>query len=160
MLKEGSRLTPKWWVSCLNNIKGKQKCFGRDERNHSFVHPGNGYRKSLHRCHGLHRLLDYWLDYALLLAAICMITNFIPYFGPVIGTVPGVIVALIASPLKALEVIIIMVAANYVENHLIAPLVLGKKLRIHPVTIIVVLLTAGSFGGLVGVILEFRLMRF
>ena len=93
------------------------------------------------------------LDYALLLAAICMITNFIPYFGPVIGTIPAVIVALIASPLKAIEVIVIMVIANYVENHLIAPLVLGKKLRIHPVTIIVVLLTAGSFGGLVGVIL-------
>ncbi|MGB4378524.1 MAG: AI-2E family transporter [Limnochordia bacterium] len=93
------------------------------------------------------------LDYALLLAATTVILNFIPYFGPVIGTIPAAIVALMTSPWKALEVVLIMVIANYVENHLIAPLVLGKKLRIHPVTIIVVLLTAGSFGGLLGVIL-------
>ena len=62
------------------------------------------------------------LDYALLLAAICMITNFIPYFVLSLAQFPQSL-ALIASPLKAIEVIVTMVVANYVENHLIAPLV-------------------------------------
>lgn len=154
MLKEGSRLTPKMVGLLPEQYQGEAKnvLAEMNETIRSYIQG----MVIVSLCIGVMVYIGYLiigLDYALLLAAICMITNFIPYFGPVIGTVPGVIVALIASPLKALEVIIIMVAANYVENHLIAPLVLGKKLRIHPVTIIVVLLTAGSFGGLVGVIL-------
>lgn len=93
------------------------------------------------------------LDYALLLAAVAMITNIIPYFGPVIGTIPAAIIALMTSPWKAIEVIIIMFIANQLESHIVAPLIIGKKLSIHPVTIIVVLLTAGSIGGIMAVIL-------
>lgn len=93
------------------------------------------------------------LDYALLLASVALVTNIIPYFGPVIGTVPGVIVGLIASPLTALKVVIMIVIIQQVEGQLIEPLVMGKKLKIHPVTIIVVLLTAGNLMGIVGMIL-------
>ncbi|OTE88509.1 AI-2E family transporter, partial [Escherichia coli] len=40
-----------------------------------------------------------------------------------------------------------------IEGRLISPLVLGNELSIHPVTILLVLLTSGKLFGLVGVIL-------
>ena len=40
-----------------------------------------------------------------------------------------------------------------IEGRLISPLVLGNQLAIHPVTILLVLLTSGKLFGIIGVIL-------
>lgn len=93
------------------------------------------------------------LEYAALLSLVAMFTNIIPYFGPILGTIPGLIVGLIASPWTALQVLIMVLIVQQLESQLVAPVVIGKKLRIHPVTVIVILLTAGSLVGLLGVIL-------
>lgn len=93
------------------------------------------------------------LDYALLFAAVAMVTEIIPYFGPVAGAIPALVVGLMVSPWTAVKVLIVFVVAQQAESHLISPLVLGKKLNMHPVTIIVTLLTAGSMAGIVGMIL-------
>lgn len=93
------------------------------------------------------------VDYALLLAFVALVTNVIPYFGPVIGTIPGLVVALIQSPWTAMQVLIMVVIVQQLESQLVAPQVYGRKLKVHPITIIIVLLTAGSLGGLVGIIL-------
>lgn len=154
MLKEGSSLTPKIVGFFPEQYQGEAKTV-LSEMNETIRSYIQGM-VTISLFIGIVVYLGYLiigLDYALLLAAIALITNIIPYFGPVLGTIPGVIVALFISPLKAAEVVVIMVVANYLENHLVAPLVLGRKLSIHPVTIIVVLLTAGSLGGITGVIL-------
>ena len=93
------------------------------------------------------------LEYALLLALIAMVTNVIPFFGPVIGTIPGLIVGLIHSPWVALQVFVAVVIIQQLESQLVAPQVLGRKLAIHPITIIVVILTAGSLAGILGMLL-------
>lgn len=91
--------------------------------------------------------------YALLLAVIALVTNLIPYIGPVIGTVPGLIVALLDSPSQMLKVLLLVVIVQQVESQLISPLVMGRQLKIHPVIIIFLLLTAGSMAGFVGLLL-------
>ena len=93
------------------------------------------------------------VEYALLLALIAMVTNVIPYFGPIIGTIPGMIVGLTQSPWTALQVLIAVFIIQQIESQLVSPQVFGRKLAIHPVTIIVVLLTAGSLAGFLGLIL-------
>ncbi len=93
------------------------------------------------------------LEYALLLAIIAGITNLIPYFGPWIGSVPAVIVALFTSPFIALVTVIAVIVIQQIESNLIAPQVIGKKLNIHPVTIIFLILIAGQLIGLIGMIL-------
>ena len=93
------------------------------------------------------------LDYALLLSMVSFVTNVIPYFGPLIGSIPGIIVALIDSPLTGLKVLIMILIVQQMESQLIAPLVYSRRLHIHPVTVIVVLLTAGNLAGLLGIIL-------
>ncbi len=93
------------------------------------------------------------LDYAFLLALFAAITNVIPYFGPFIGTIPGLFVALLESPWTALQVVIIIGVVQQLESQLISPQVLGRKMALHPVLIIFILLTAGSLAGFVGLIL-------
>ncbi|WP_404403296.1 AI-2E family transporter [Jeotgalibacillus malaysiensis] len=93
------------------------------------------------------------LEYTIVLALVAMFTNVIPFVGPFIGTIPAVIVGFIDSPLTALLVIVVVIAAQQIESNLISPQVMGKKLQVHPLTIIFLLLVAGSFGGLLGLIM-------
>lgn len=93
------------------------------------------------------------LDYALLLAVIAGVTNIIPYFGPWIGSVPAVMVALFTSPFVTLLTVASVVIIQQIESNLIAPQVIGKKLKIHPLTIIFLILIAGQLIGLIGMIL-------
>lgn len=93
------------------------------------------------------------LEYSLVLGLLAMVTNVIPFVGPWIGTLPALIVGLFTSPLQALLVIIVAVVAQQTESNFISPFVMGKALNMHPLTIIFVLLVAGQFGGLVGLIL-------
>lgn len=93
------------------------------------------------------------LDYALILALIAMLTNVIPYVGPWIGTAPAVIVGFIHSPFMALLVIIIVVIIQQIESIFIQPQVMGKQLSMHPVTVLILVLVAGRFAGLVGMLL-------
>lgn len=93
------------------------------------------------------------LDYPLLLAAIAMFTNVIPFVGPWIGTFPGVIVGLLDSPFMALLVVIVVVIVQQIESNFISPQVMGRKLDIHPLTIILLLVVAGRFAGLLGLLL-------
>ncbi|WP_161798287.1 AI-2E family transporter [Aneurinibacillus tyrosinisolvens] len=93
------------------------------------------------------------LDYAVLLAIAAMLTNFIPYLGPFIAVTPAIIVALTISPSMIVKVIAVSLVVQMMEGNLITPHIMGKKLEIHPLTIIVLLLFAGSLAGVAGVIL-------
>ncbi|MEF2967192.1 AI-2E family transporter [Paenibacillus sp. M1] len=100
--------------------------------------------------------VGFWLvglPYALLLAVVGALFNFIPYFGSLLGAIPCVIVAFTVSPTMVIWVIIIVVIAQQVEGNLVSPYIYGKTINIHPLTTIVLLLIAGDFGGILGMIL-------
>ncbi|QFT89178.1 AI-2 transport protein TqsA [Bacillus sp. THAF10] len=93
------------------------------------------------------------LEYSLVLALIAMFTNIIPFIGPFIGTIPSLIVAFFDDPIMALWVLIVVIIVQQVESNLISPQVMGKKLDVHPITIIFILLVASKFAGLLGLLL-------
>lgn len=93
------------------------------------------------------------LDYSLILASIAAVTSVVPYIGPTIAISPAIIIALITSPIMLLKLIVVWTAVQFIEGHLISPNVMGKTLKIHPLTIIFILLSAGNLLGIVGVIL-------
>ncbi|TCI64029.1 AI-2E family transporter [Exiguobacterium sp. SH3S1] len=80
-------------------------------------------------------------------------TNIIPYFGPFLGAAPAVLIAFIDEPVKALYVIIAITIVQQLDANVISPLVQGKSLRVHPITITLVLLVAGRLAGIVGMLL-------
>ncbi|MDG4657364.1 AI-2E family transporter [Ectobacillus antri] len=93
------------------------------------------------------------IEYSLLLAIIAMFTNVIPFVGPIIAIIPALIVAVLESPTMVVKVLVVMVIAQQLEGNVISPQVMGRSLSIHPLTIISILLVAGSLGGLLGLIL-------
>lgn len=93
------------------------------------------------------------LDYSLILASIAAVTSVVQYIGPTIAISPAIIIALITSPIMLLKLVIVWTAVQFIEGHFISPNIMGKTLKIHPLTIIFILLSAGNLLGVVGVIL-------
>ena len=91
--------------------------------------------------------------YSLLLAVFCGITNIIPYVGPFIGAVPAVIVGLFVSPFQALYMALSILVIQQLDGNVIKPLLFGKKMTMHPLTIILVLIGAGSVAGILGMLI-------
>lgn len=52
-----------------------------------------------------------------------------------------------------IKVIVVFIIEQTIEGRFVSPLVLGSKLSIHPITIMFILLTAGSMFGVWGVFL-------
>lgn len=92
------------------------------------------------------------LEYGTTLAVIAGILNIIPFLGSFIAVIPALIVGLITSPIMLVKVIIVMMIEQTIEGRFISPQVLGNSLKIHPVTILFVLLGAGQVFEIVGVI--------
>jgi len=93
------------------------------------------------------------MPYALLLGVIAMVTSVVPYLGPVIAITPAAIIALVTSPLLLVGLAIVWTVVQLIEGKFISPQIMGKSLHVHPITIIFVLITAGSLFGVPGVIL-------
>lgn len=83
----------------------------------------------------------------------CAITNVIPYIGPYIGGVPAVVVGFSISPMTGIGALIAVVLAQTLESYFLQPIVMGKTMKLHPVTIMLGLLLFGNFFGILGMIL-------
>jgi len=90
---------------------------------------------------------------ALLFAVFALFMNVIPFIGPWIAFIPALIIGFIQDPIMILWVSLITLAANQIDANLITPNIMGKTLKIHPLTIITVLLAAGKIAGFFGILL-------
>lgn len=92
------------------------------------------------------------LEAPMVFGLFCAITNVIPYIGPYIGGAPAVIVGLSISPMTGIFVLIAVVLAQTLESYFLQPVVMGKTMKLHPVTIMLGLLIFGHFFGIIGMI--------
>lgn len=83
----------------------------------------------------------------------CALTDIIPYVGPYIGGIPAVLVGLSMSPTTGIFVLIAVVICQSIENYFLQPVVMGKTMKLHPVTIMVGLLVFNHFFGIIGMVL-------
>ncbi len=93
------------------------------------------------------------VDYAFLFGVIAGLTNLIPYLGPYLGLAPAFLVTIFNDPIKALLCCLVVLIVQQLDGNIIYPNVIGKSLKIHPLTIIIVLLVAGNIAGLLGIFL-------
>lgn len=93
------------------------------------------------------------LEYAPVLALIAAFTNVVPYLGPAIAITPALIVAIVTSPFMVVKLIIVWTIVQLIEGKFISPQIMGRNLRVHPITIIFIILTAGNLFGIVGILL-------
>lgn len=93
------------------------------------------------------------LDYAVTLGVMAGFLNLIPYLGSFLAMIPALVLALVAGPTMLIKVIIVFIVEQTIEGRFVTPLILGSSLKIHPITILFVLLTAGKMFGLWGVLI-------
>jgi predicted PurR-regulated permease PerM len=74
----------------------------------------------------------------------------IPYVGPILGGIPPVLVALFSDPVSAVWVVLLLVALQQFEGHVVAPQVFGHSLRINPLIVIFALLLGAELYGILG----------
>lgn len=97
------------------------------------------------------------LPYALVLGLFVTLTAVVPFFGPIIGVLPALVIALTQSPTMAFSVLIALVIVQQLEGNLVAPLVLGNRLNLHPLTIILLLIVAAALYGFIGMLIAIPL---
>ncbi|WP_430790067.1 AI-2E family transporter [Virgibacillus flavescens] len=92
------------------------------------------------------------LEYALTLALFGMLMCVIPFIGPFIAVIPAIIVGFFQDPIMAVWVGVVMIIAQQIEGNLISPNVMGRALQLHPLTVITIILAAGSIAGFLGIL--------
>ncbi|MEG3616383.1 AI-2E family transporter [Isoptericola haloaureus] len=91
---------------------------------------------------------------ALPLAAVVFLGAFIPLIGAVLAGALAALVALVTNgPIAALIVVAIVIAVNQLEGDLLAPVVMGKVLSLHPLVVLSALTAGTVLAGIVGALL-------
>lgn len=99
---------------------------------------------------------------AFLIGLFAGMVNVIPYLGPLLGASLGILIALTTSlhmdfeaqlfPLL-FKVAMVFVGAQVIDAFVVQPNVLGSSVKAHPLEIFIVILMAGTIGGIVGMVL-------
>jgi predicted PurR-regulated permease PerM len=95
------------------------------------------------------------LPYALLLSFVAGLLNLIPTVGFWVTALLAVVAALFAeSPLAmVLRVAIVLLVIQALEQHVLSPLLVGRRLRVKPVVLLIVMLGMGALLGVIGILL-------
>ena len=96
------------------------------------------------------------LKAALLVGTVAFFIEAIPFFGPLIWGTLAVLLALAQTPAGSpLPVVvgIFALVAQQIDSHLVAPLILGRFTKVHPLLLIFSTLLGASLFGLIGMFL-------
>jgi predicted PurR-regulated permease PerM len=96
-------------------------------------------------------------EYYFILGVITGLSNLIPVIGPFIGIAVGTVLSLfIHEPFifGVLKVAGVLLSVQLLDNILISPLIIGKAVKIHPVTVLIVLSFGWYFLGILGMLIS------
>lgn len=109
------------------------------------------------------------VENALLIAVFTGIVNLVPYLGPWIGASFGIFIVVannldasfaeVIQP-KVLGLLIVFVSTQMIDNYIFQPTIFSNSINAHPLEIFIVILVAGSLGGVVGMIVAIPVYSF
>jgi predicted PurR-regulated permease PerM len=92
------------------------------------------------------------LGFAGFFAIFTAVAMIIPYFGALLSSIPPIIYALTVSPSTAVIVAVIYIIAHQLESNVIQPLVVARKVELHPALVAVGVVAVDQLFGFVGLI--------
>ncbi|KXT84647.1 membrane protein [Streptococcus sp. DD11] len=92
------------------------------------------------------------LKYALVFAIFSTLANLIPYVGPSIGLIPMIITYAFTDPHKMVAALVYMVIVQQIDGNILYPRIVGGVMKVHPITIMVLLLLSSNIYGIIGMI--------
>ena len=93
------------------------------------------------------------IPYAVLIAVIVGVTDIIPFFGPFIGAIPSAVIIFIASPMKAVVFVLLILVVQQIDGNLIAPVILGNRTGLSNLGVIVAITVMGGVFGIAGMLI-------
>ncbi|MCI8589402.1 MAG: AI-2E family transporter [Clostridiales bacterium] len=93
------------------------------------------------------------MPYSALIAVIVGVTNIIPFFGPFIGAIPSVFIVLIADPIMAIWVLVLIIVIQQLDGNIIGPKIIGNTIGLGSLWIVVSIIVFGNLYGVVGMII-------
>lgn len=94
------------------------------------------------------------LQFAVFIGCFAGIANIIPYFGPVLGMIPAFIVGVFTGGLtQGIFAVLILLAIQQIDANIIYPKIVGSTTGLHPLFVLLAVAIAGSFAGILGMIL-------
>jgi len=90
---------------------------------------------------------------ALVFGTLAFFGEFVPNIGPLVAAAPALVVALGEGPGKALMALAVVVFVQQVESNLLVPFIMGREMKLHPVSIIFFALAMASLFGVIGAVL-------
>lgn len=95
------------------------------------------------------------LPNALPLGVIAGVGHLVPYLGPVIGGIPAILLSIMQTgDLSQVPLILMILAATYtLDNGIVQPYVFSKSVDMHPIIIILLIITGSELFGLLGMLL-------
>jgi predicted PurR-regulated permease PerM len=93
--------------------------------------------------------LKYWP----ILAIVAAVMSIVPIFGSITSAIPAVMIGLTQGPWTALSVLICIILIHQIEANLLNPKIIGAAAKIHPVLVVLALITGEHFFGLWGALL-------
>lgn len=98
-------------------------------------------------------LLSLRLPYALPLALFATLGEMVPVIGPILGTAPALAIAMLHSPWQFWSVLAAAIVLQKLENFIVAPRVMSRKVSISPLAAFIAFLIGGTLLGIVGAII-------
>ncbi len=98
-------------------------------------------------------LLALRLPYALPLALMAAVGELVPVIGPILGTTPALVIALLHSRWQFWSVLAAAIILQKLENFIVAPRVMSKKVSISPLSAFIAFMIGGALLGIVGAII-------
>ncbi|HET9957013.1 MAG TPA: AI-2E family transporter, partial [Polyangiaceae bacterium] len=105
---------------------------------------------------GVLSLIGFWmfdLKYWPILTIVAAVFSIVPIFGSILSSVPAVLIGLSQGFWTALWILLWIIGIHQIEANLLNPKIIGVAAKIHPVLVVLALLTGEHYFGLWGALL-------
>ncbi|WP_079063015.1 AI-2E family transporter [Peterkaempfera griseoplana] len=93
------------------------------------------------------------------LAVIIFLGAFVPLVGALVTGTVAVLIALVTQgPFTAAMVLVVLVAVQQIEGHLLQPLILGRAVRVHPLAVVLAVASGSIVAGIGGAVVSVPLV--
>ncbi|MEV4332300.1 AI-2E family transporter [Streptomyces sp. NPDC049597] len=93
------------------------------------------------------------------LAVFIFLFAFVPLVGAVVSGALAVVVALVTQGVfTALMVLVVVLAVQQIEGHVLQPFILGRAVRVHPLAVVLAVATGGLTAGIGGAVVAVPLV--
>jgi len=93
------------------------------------------------------------LNYSLILGLLAGFCEVLPFVGFVIVSVVVVLVGLFESPWMALKGFLVYLALNQFLSYVVSPRLMARRMKLHPLTVLVSIMVGAKLAGITGVLL-------